>query len=82
MPTLSGSIGVNGASLHITVANAEGRDLGGHVGYGCIVRTTAEVLIAFLPAWHLSRESDPATGWNEFVIRPPASLPGRPTPES
>ena len=42
--------------------------LGGHAAYGCIVRTTAEVLLAPLPHWHFSREPDAATGWAELVV--------------
>lgn len=67
--TLSGSIAVNGSHLHASVADAQGRVVGGHVAYGCIVRTTAEVLLALLPEWHFLREADPATGWAELVIR-------------
>ena len=69
--TLSGSIGGGAAShLHISVADASGRVLGGHVAYGCSVRTTAEVLLALLPQWHFARTPDPATGYDELSIRP------------
>lgn len=67
--TLSGSVGIDGSHLHLSVADAQGRVLGGHAAYGCIVRTTAEVLLAPLPLWHFSREVDPATGWAELVVR-------------
>jgi predicted DNA-binding protein with PD1-like motif len=50
--------------------DATGRVLGGHVAYGCIVRTTAEVLIALLPDHRFDREPDPATGFEELVVRP------------
>ncbi len=50
-------------------ADASGRVLGGHAGYGCIVRTTAEVRLAPLPGWHFTREPDSATGWAELVPR-------------
>ena len=39
-----------------------------HLGYGCLVRTTAEVLIAVLPEWKLSREHDAASGYKELTI--------------
>ncbi len=68
--TLSGSLTRDGAHLHMSVADAEGRVRGGHVVYGCIVRTTAEVLVADLPGFSLSRESDAATGFRELVVRP------------
>ena len=64
--TLAGSIAVSGSHLHASVADASGRVLGGHVARGCIVRTTAEVLIALLPGWRFTRETDPVTGYDEL----------------
>ena len=67
--TLSGSVAVDGSHLHMAVADDQGRVWGGHAAYGCIVRTTTEVLLAPLPDWHFSREPDSATGWSELVVR-------------
>ena len=64
--TLAGSIADNGSHLHISLSDREGRVLGGHAGPGCIVRTTAEVLLALLPDWQLRREPDEATGYAEL----------------
>ena len=68
--TLSGTLSPDGAHLHMTVADAQGRVLGGHVAPGCIVRTTAEILLVLLPDYRFSREPDLASGCNELVIRP------------
>lgn len=67
--TLAGSISADGAHLHMSVSDAHGRVLGGHVGAGCIVRTTAELLLALLPGRHFTRELDPHTGYPELTIR-------------
>jgi len=67
--TLSGSIAANGSHLHLSVSDAQGHVTGGHAGYGCIVRTTAELLLVLLPHWRFLREPDAATGWAELVIR-------------
>ena len=72
MLTLSGSVAVHGSHLHASVSDAQGVIKGGHVGYGCTVRTTAEVLLALLPDWRFSREPDAATGYDELVVRPAA----------
>jgi len=56
------------------VSDAQGAVIGGHVAYGCIVRTTAEVLLALLPDWRFNREHDAATGYDELVVQP-ASQP-------
>jgi predicted DNA-binding protein with PD1-like motif len=73
--TLSGSLAPDGVHLHISVADSAGRVVGGHVAPGCIVRTTAEVLVALLPDAAFSREPDEESGCSELVIRaaaPPA----------
>jgi predicted DNA-binding protein with PD1-like motif len=67
--TLAGSLSPDGAHLHISVADAQGRVVGGHVASGCIVRTTAELLIAFLPEYRFVRAADPHTGFSELLIR-------------
>lgn len=68
--TLSGSIAANGAHLHAAIATASGEVLGGHLAYGCTVRTTAEVLLGLLPEWSFMREPDLGTGYAELSIRP------------
>jgi predicted DNA-binding protein with PD1-like motif len=68
--SLSGSISVDGVHLHASVADTTGRVWGGHVAPGCIVRTTAELLLALLPDWRLGRAPDPATGYAELTVQP------------
>ncbi|TFW29236.1 PPC domain-containing DNA-binding protein [Massilia horti] len=67
--SLAGSLSPDGVHLHIAVADAQGRVTGGHMGPNCIVRTTAEVLVALLPDHRFSREPDALTGYNELSIR-------------
>lgn len=66
---LSGTLSPDGAHLHGSVADSQGQVKGGHVLPGCIVRTTAEVVIALLPGWQFRRELDAATGFKELVAR-------------
>lgn len=68
--TLQGSLCSDGSHLHITVADAHGSVLGGHLCVGSLVRTTAEVLIARLPRWQLRRVLDPSTRYPELQISP------------
>jgi predicted DNA-binding protein with PD1-like motif len=67
--TLAGSISTDGAHLHMSLADANGRVVGGHVAYECLVRTTAEVLLVLLPEWSFTREIDTSTGFRELAIR-------------
>lgn len=66
---LSGTVTGSGAHLHMLISDASGRVCGGHVCYGNTIRTTAELLLAPLPEGSLEREYDPATGFNELVVR-------------
>ncbi|MDQ1833523.1 PPC domain-containing DNA-binding protein [Massilia scottii] len=66
--TLAGSLSPDGPHLHMSVADAAGRVLGGHVLAGCTIRTTAEILIALLPDHRFAREADPASGFDELVV--------------
>jgi predicted DNA-binding protein with PD1-like motif len=66
---LSGTLSADGAHLHASVADAQGTVKGGHLMPGCIVRTTAEVVIALLPGWEFRRELDVATGNAELTAR-------------
>ncbi len=68
--SLAGSVSPDGAHLHIAVADAQGKVLGGHARAGCLVRTTVEVLLMLLPEYHFARENDAVTGFRELVIRP------------
>jgi uncharacterized protein len=67
--TLAGSLSVDGAHLHMSVADAHGRIVGGHVARGCVVRTTVELVVVSLPDFQFSRELDSDTGYLELQIR-------------
>jgi len=67
--TLAGSLSLDGAHLHMTIADAQGRVSGGHVAPGCVVRTTVEMLLALLPEYRFVREPDAVSGFNELAIR-------------
>jgi uncharacterized protein len=66
--TLAGSLSRDGAHLHMSVADANGAVTGGHVALGCIVRTTAEILVMLLPGHEFTRASDAQSGCNELVV--------------
>ncbi|SAK57876.1 DNA-binding protein [Caballeronia hypogeia] len=68
--TLAGTLSQHGPHLHMSISDADGRVFGGHVAPGCIVRTTAELLVASLAGERYTREHDAATGFAELVIRP------------
>lgn len=66
---LSGTLTTDGGHLHMAIADQHGRVAGGHVCYGNIVRTTAEVLLVSPQEWALAREFDANTGFKELIVR-------------
>jgi uncharacterized protein len=69
--SLVGTLGSDGGShLHIAVSDGEGKTLGGHVLKGCIVFTTAEIVLAVLPDAVFTREQDSASGYKELLVLP------------
>ncbi len=65
---LSGSLCPDGVHLHLTVADAQGRTWGGHLRPGCLIYTTAEIVLADSLEYRFSRQPDPATGYLELHI--------------
>ncbi|GAB3471161.1 PPC domain-containing DNA-binding protein [Polaromonas eurypsychrophila] len=78
--SLAGSVNFDGAHgsshLHMALSTASGEVFGGHVAPSCIVRTTAEVLLALLPEWDFSRAPDVLTGYLELEITKRDIKPG------
>ncbi len=71
--SLAGTVSMAGAHLHGAFSDSEGRVFGGHIDAGCVVRTTAEILLGVLRGWSFGRRFDPATGYRELEIIPPGS---------
>lgn len=57
-----------GSHLHIAVADRNGNVVAGHAKEGCIIRTTAEIVIGILDGYTFHREIDPDTGFPELVV--------------
>jgi predicted DNA-binding protein with PD1-like motif len=65
---LVGTLSVDGAHLHLAVADHTGRTLGGHLRPGCVVRTTAELVLTVTDELRFGRAHDPATGFRELTV--------------
>jgi predicted DNA-binding protein with PD1-like motif len=68
--SLSGTLSADGAHLHMVIASESGQVMGGHVGYGNLIRTTAELLLVAPEGWTLSRAHDAVTGYQELLVQP------------
>jgi predicted DNA-binding protein with PD1-like motif len=73
--SLVGTLSMHGSHFHITVADADGRSVGGHLQEGSIVRTTAEIVLLEIPDVSFLREQDPQTGYRELKIIGPQADP-------
>lgn len=67
--SLVGTFFNGGCHLHISLADGKGNMFGGHLLDGCIVYTTAEIVIGEAKGLQFYRETDPATGYLELGIR-------------
>ena len=66
--SLVGTIGQSGLHLHISLADARGKVIGGHLLAGCPVHTTAEIVWARLQGVRFDRVFDRQTGFKELII--------------
>ena len=68
--SLTGTVSPDGSHMHVSLADEDGRVIGGHMCNGCLVNTTAEVVLVSLDEeYRFSREYDDSTGYDELVIR-------------
>ena len=64
-----GTLSRHGCHIHMAIADGSGQLLGGHLSYGSIVHTTAELVLVKLSDQEFRREFDSETGFNELKIR-------------
>lgn len=66
--SLSGTVSQDGLHLHGAIANEQGEVLGGHICEGCLIYTTAELVVGVTDQLHFTRQPDPQTGFLELQI--------------
>ena len=67
--SMVGTLSADGCHIHTSIADSRGNMHGGHLVDGCIVRTTAEIVLAEDDRYHFSREFDEATGFDELKVK-------------
>lgn len=65
---LVGTLSKDGVHLHISLADSQGRAIGGHLLVGSTIYTTAEIVIGELESTIFTREYDESTGFKELKI--------------
>lgn len=66
--SLNGTLAITGVHLHISIADKEGKTIGGHLDNGCIIYTTAEIVIGASEEFSFIRTMDEQTGYKELEI--------------
>jgi predicted DNA-binding protein with PD1-like motif len=66
--SLNGTLGSEGIHLHISLSDAEGRMLGGHLMDGCEIFTTAEIVLLESSDLVFVRNPDGHTGYKELTV--------------
>ncbi|HSL30130.1 MAG TPA: PPC domain-containing DNA-binding protein [Anaerolineales bacterium] len=66
--SLTGTLSIHGSHLHISIADEDGKTIGGHLGSGCKIYTTAEIVIAVFDEIVYKREFAEDSGYEELVV--------------
>ena len=67
--SLTGTLSSSGSHIHISIADTSGKTIGGHLADGCIIYTTAEIVIQQSSKYVFTREKDGTTEWEELQIK-------------
>lgn len=68
--SLTGVLSRHGSHCHISIAGRGGEAIGGHLLKGCLIYTTAEIIVGVLPDLSFRREYDAASGYQELQVYP------------
>ena len=66
--SITGTVSVHGSHVHVSVSDEQGRTLGGHLVPGCIIYTTAEIVILEFDDLIYKREFAEDSGYEELVV--------------
>lgn len=68
--SLVGTLSTHGIHLHISISDKDGKTIGGHLEKGCLIYTTAEIVIGVSEDFIFVRTGDENTGYKELEIQP------------
>lgn len=66
--SMSGTLSTLGSHVHLAISDQQGMTYGGHLMPGCLVYTTAEIVLGILPDTQFLRSFDPHSGYDELEI--------------
>jgi uncharacterized protein len=67
--SITGTVSVHGSHIHISISDGDGVTLGGHLVPGCLIYTTAEIVLAVFDDVVYRRELlENDSGYEELVV--------------
>lgn len=66
--SITGTTSINGSHIHISISDTKGQTTGGHLVEGCIIYTTAEIVILEFTEMIYQRELCQMSGYEELTI--------------
>lgn len=67
--SLVGTVSAGRTHLHISLSDKMGTTIGGHLMDGCLIHTTAEIVLGEFDSLEYFKEPDKETGFDELGIR-------------
>lgn len=68
--SITGTLAHESLHIHLSLADSQGRVVGGHLLEGCVIHTTCELSVLENKDLEFSREEDPETGYQELKVWP------------
>ena len=66
--SITGTVSIHGSHLHISIADKDGKTIGGHFESGCKIYTTAEIVIMAFNDVIYKREFAEDSGYDELTV--------------
>jgi predicted DNA-binding protein with PD1-like motif len=66
--SITGTVSIHGSHLHISIADGDGKTIGGHFESGCKIYTTAEIVVAEFNDVVYKREFAEDSGYDELTV--------------
>jgi len=64
----TGTVSKSGCHIHVSLSDKDGSVIGGHLKDGCIVRSTAEIVLLVFEDISYKRVADEETGFSELEV--------------
>jgi len=68
--SVTGTVSIHGSHLHISISDGDGKTIGGHLGSGCKIYTTAEMVLGIIEDVVYKREFAEDSGYEELAVKP------------